>query len=244
MSEKGKFSGFAAGSSRLIMVPGQFITELLPLIESLDELRLCLYFIWRLERMEGSFHYLRAQDILEDALQLALLGEAQQTYPERLSAAQAAAVEHGALLRARLAASVLQGEAETEIYFLNSPRGRAALEAIQRGAWQPVQLQPPPLDLSLDSPNIFRLYEENIGPLTPLIADALRDAEQSYPYSWIEEAVRIAAERNKRNWRYIAAILDRWQLEGHDERKDRRDSEEDRRRYREWETPSDRARIK
>ena len=47
----------------------------------------------------------------------------------------------------------------------------------------------------------------------------------------LEDAMRIAVERNKRNWRYTAAILKRWQEEGRDERKNRQDTEKDRRRY-------------
>jgi len=58
-----------------------------------------------------------------------------------------------------------------------------------------------------DRPNIFILYEQNIGLLTPPIADELRQAEQTYPAGWIEEAFREAVSLNKRSWRYIRAIL-------------------------------------
>ena len=34
-----------------------------------------------------------------------------------------------------------------------------------------------PVEIMPDRPNIYRLYEDNIGPLTPLIADTLKDAE-------------------------------------------------------------------
>ncbi len=82
-----------------------------------------------------------------------------------------------------------------------------------------------------ETPNIFRLYEEHIGPLTPMIAEALGDAEDTYPPIWIEEAVRIAVENNKRSWRYVEAILERWQQEGRDERKDKRYAEKNGREY-------------
>jgi DNA replication protein DnaD len=36
--------------------------------------------------------------------------------------------------------------------------------------------------------------------------------------------------KNARNWKYIEAILRSWKEKGHDE-KDRRDSQEDRRKY-------------
>jgi DnaD/phage-associated family protein len=62
--------------------------------------------------------------------------------------------------------------------------------------------------------NIFKLYEQNFGALTPMIADALKDAEATYPAEWIENAMTEAVENNKRNWKYVEAILKRWQVDG------------------------------
>lgn len=64
--------------------------------------------------------------------------------------------------------------------------------------------------------SIFQIYESNIGPLTPMIADALEDAEKIYPHDWIVESIALAVENNKRNWRYCEAILKRWQESGKD----------------------------
>ena len=44
--------------------------------------------------------------------------------------------------------------------------------------------------------------------ITPMVADALVDAEKVFGPQWIMEAIQIAAERNARNWRYIRAVLD------------------------------------
>ncbi len=66
----------------------------------------------------------------------------------------------------------------------------------------------------LNRPNIFSLYERHIGPLTPLVAEQLRDAERSYPRRWIEEAVREAVDNNKQSWRYVQSILNRWEETG------------------------------
>jgi DnaD/phage-associated family protein len=82
-----------------------------------------------------------------------------------------------------------------------------------------------------EQPNIFTLYEENIGMLTPMIAEELRDAEQLYSASWIEDAFREAVSRNKRNWKYIEAILKRWASEGREHGTPGRDSEEDPDKY-------------
>jgi DnaD/phage-associated family protein len=86
-----------------------------------------------------------------------------------------------------------------------------------------------------ERPNIFKLYEENIGPLTPLIADALKDAEKTYPPEWLAEALGTAIKNNKRNWKYVEAILRRWKEEGHAKKQDRRDAQENGRRYAEGE---------
>jgi DNA replication protein len=63
-------------------------------------------------------------------------------------------------------------------------------------------------------PDIFIAYEENIGLLTPMIADELKDAERTYPADWIRDAIREAALHNKRNIRYITKILETWSAEG------------------------------
>jgi DnaD/phage-associated family protein len=142
------------------------------------------------------------------------------------------------VLRAGLGQAVARGtfltasypaEHGTEtVFFLNSPKGRAGVLAVERGEWRPGDEMSAP---SAERPNVFRLYEENIGPLTPLIADTLRDADETYPAAWIEDALRIAVENNVRKWRYVQAILEDWRTRGRDEREDRGDSEKARRRY-------------
>lgn len=70
------------------------------------------------------------------------------------------------------------------------------------------------VQVQIERPNIFILYEQNIGLLSPLIADELRDAADTYPAEWIETAFREAVLHNKRKWSYIRAILRRWETEG------------------------------
>ena len=65
--------------------------------------------------------------------------------------------------------------------------------------------------------DIFTLYEQNIGMLTPLIADELQEAGKQYPETWIKDAIKEAADLNKRNWRYIARILEHWSTQGKDD---------------------------
>jgi DnaD/phage-associated family protein len=53
----------------------------------------------------------------------------------------------------------------------------------------------------------MKLYEQEIGAITPLIADAILDACDTYPIDWIPEAIEIAVSSNKRSWRYVEGIL-------------------------------------
>src|SRR5947207_2362935 len=47
-----------------------------------------------------------------------------------------------------------------------------------------------------------------------LIAEELRATEEECPREWIEAAFREAAAQNRRSWRYVARILERWRDEG------------------------------
>ncbi len=220
------FNGFPDGKVRLVPVPATFFSELLPEIDDLSVLKLVLYFFWRLDRMEGTFRFLKRGDFSGDELFMKGLASRTADSEAALDQALERTVLQGILLKADLTI----GSETQALYFLNSSKGRAAVEAIRQGQWRPTGNQQQPVSLIQDRPNIFRLYEENIGPLTPMIADTLRDAEREYPANWIEDAVRIAVKNNVRRWVYIEAILRSWKEEGRDEQ-NRRDTEKDYRRY-------------
>jgi DnaD/phage-associated family protein len=62
--------------------------------------------------------------------------------------------------------------------------------------------------------NIFKVYEQNIGAITPMIADALLDAEKSDGRDWVCAAIEEAVNNNVRSWKYCEAILRRWRKDG------------------------------
>ena len=219
-----KFAGFSSGKTRFTSIPAQFFSELLPQIDHLGELKVTLYAFWRLDRMEGNFRYLLESDFSDDKLLMQAFGEESgYTLDDSLSRC----VRRGSMLKIN---PDIDGK-QKQLYFLNTPRGQAAIKAIKDGEWQPGDDAHYPLELADERPNIFRLYEDNIGALTPLIAESLREAEDEYPSNWIDEAFTIAVENNVRKWRYIEAILKSWKEEGKDERTSRGDSEKDRRKY-------------
>ncbi len=222
-----RFAGFPSGKVRSTPVPAPFFTDLLPQIDHLGELKVTLYALWFLDRQEGQIRFLTYGDFASDHKLLQGLHPYPEEALQALDDALGRAVDRGILL----AAPTPEKGKEATLYFLNSARGRAALKALQQGDWTPDMGTHAAVTLELERPNIYRLYEENIGPLTPLIADTLREAELVYPIDWIEEAMRKAVLNNARHWRYVEAILARWKEKGRDDTTDRRDSEKDRRRY-------------
>jgi DnaD/phage-associated family protein len=71
-------------------------------------------------------------------------------------------------------------------------------------------------DLSINTTTgaIFKVYENNIGLMTPIMADKINDALKTYKEDWIIDALKEAVANGVRKWSYVEAILDRWQKEG------------------------------
>ncbi len=204
------FSGFPEGKQRLTPVPNLFFSELLPSIDNLAEMKVTLYAFWALNQQDGPVRYLRLTDFLNDALFIKGLGQTTNVATQTLLDGIERAVARGTFLHIKIDSD----DGHTDLYFLNTEKGRSAIEGITSGQWRPWDDEYEPVSLLMERPNIFILYEQNIGVLTPIIADELRDAEQSYPRDWIEEAIKQAVENNVRRWRYVVAILERWRMEG------------------------------
>lgn len=233
------FSGFSSHKRSAVPVPNEFFQELVADLEDINELKVILYTIWFFHRHGGVVPYIRAVDFQKDKAFMEGLVYGESSPEQALSLALSQAVERGVLLRALVRAN----GGETALYFLNTALGRAAVEAIQQGKWRYTTDSEIPIEIGQEPPNVYRLYEQHIGPLTPHIAETLREAEGSYPMEWIEEAIQIAVERNARNWRYVNAILKRWNEEGRGERKTGADSQEALRKYSEqWRKPTRKSR--
>ncbi len=227
MNKTESFAGFPEGKLPLTHIPNAFFSELLPRIDHLGEFKITLYAFWALSQKEGRFRYISMEEMSVDQLLMEGLHAESMTPLEALTDALERAVARGTFLKVQ----VEFDQGQDSYFFLNSPKGRAAVASIEAGDWQPTGDLETPISLALERPNIYTLYEQNIGPLTPMIAEQLREAENEYPADWIEDAVRIAVTNNVRKWRYIEAILEDWHNRGKDERKDRGDTEKARRRY-------------
>ena len=206
-----KFAGFPKRSGRATPLPGAFFSELLPLIDDLAELKVTLFCFWALYQKEGAYRYLRYAEFAQNAALMNGLAAVDAGQPPETTLVHALelARARGSLLTCEI--SLPAGK--EQLYFVNTALGRKAVELIEAGAWQPGD-DAHPIEILPDRSNVYTLYEENIGPLTPLIADALKDAEREYPAHWLEDAIRAAVENNARSWRYVLAVLGRWQMEG------------------------------
>lgn len=210
-----------------IGLPASFFQNLLPALDDLAELKLTLCLLYRRAAAGRPILFLRTE-LEQDPELHHILGLDGGQAAERIGHALEQAAARGTLLTLRRA----RDNRWEEAYVLNEPAGRRLADELTAGPMPPeTGEETAPAPWRLQRPNIFVLYEQNIGLLQPLIAEELREAEKTYPMSWIEEAFRIAAERNVRNWRYVRAILERWAQEGKRDEITGRDSEGYGRKY-------------
>jgi DNA replication protein len=211
------FEGFPRHAEGSVSVPDVFFTRLAPQIRSVVELKVTLHLMWVLSRRIGRPRCIEYRDLAADEAFVHSLkvDDGPRAAGDYLREGLELAVTRGSVLQVQ----IHRGATKQLWYFLNTVVSREAVAALQSGEPTPAAaiLGPGPIDeVRVFRPNIFALYEQNIGPLTPIVADRLRDAETQYPPSWIDEAIEMAVEYNKRSWRYVEAILKRWEADGKD----------------------------
>lgn len=222
------FDGFQQHHKRSVMVPDLFFEQLLPQIRSVLELKVTLHLMWILSQRAGKPRCVEYSELAGNVTLLTSLKVEDGPRPaeDYLREGLELAVTRGSVLHVQLR----RGTKRQAWYFLNTPASRESVEQLRSGDFDSVDewLGAGEIDeIRVYRPNVFALYEQNIGPLTPIIAERIRAAEMQFPSGWIEDAVRMSVEYNRRNWRYVEAILQRWEAEGKDDGANRRSSEED-----------------
>jgi DNA replication protein len=211
------FSGFP-GKSKYTPIPNLFFSEILPQIDDLAELKVVLHIFWVVYRKRGYPRFVTYGELLNDPVLVKGL-EREGSVSDLLSRSLELAVGRSTLIHLALE----RQEAVEDLYFVNTEDNRNAINRIESGELKlgtPVSSEP--LPVIPEQRDIFTLYEQNIGMLSPIIADELKEAEKLYPASWIQDAFKEAVDLNKRSWRYIARILERWATEGKDDGEPRR----------------------
>jgi len=195
------FSGYPA-SGHATLVPNLFFSELLPEIEDPAELVVTTYLFFAIGRKRAAARWIAVAELAaEPALQRPLArlpGGAAAAFARGLEAA----ISRQSIVRVRV-------DGQPLVTLNGAPWRRMLPEAADLDAPLAVELLAPERP-----PSIYALYEETIGTISPLIADELRAADEDYPEEWIVAAFREAVSLNRRSWRYVSRILERWRDEG------------------------------
>ncbi len=222
-----RFGGFPA-RMEFAALPSIFFSALLPEITDMAELKTTLHLLALLSRKRGYPRFITYGDLLDNAGLMAALRQFGKP-DEVLVSALKMATERGTIIHVELSRD---GKREP-IYLLNTESDRQAAARIESGELKLSGLKTvghPAIEVP-PQPDIFTLYEQNIGMLTPIIAEELTEAEKLYPEAWVRDAIRVAVSHGKRKWSYISAILERWSVEGKDDGGHQRDSKEDPDKY-------------
>jgi len=220
------FHGFPARMT-FTPIPNLFLNRLMPEISDITELKTTLHIMEMLYLKKGSPRFVTFSELLGNSSLISSLKEAADSADEALRKALEKAIKRKTIIQ-----MVIEQNGNSEdIYFLNTPSDRQAVARIQSG-----EIKLPGVKAGVkisatinEPPNIFALYEDNIGMLTPMISEELKEAEKLYPATWIQDAIKEAVSLNKRSIRYIIRILENWSTEGRSDGTHKRDSKKDER---------------
>jgi DnaD/phage-associated family protein len=213
------FEGFPANMS-YTPVPNAFINNLLPQIEDTAELKVTLYIMEALYNKKGYPRFVSFAELAANASLTSNFKDAKVPLDE-LKKALKLATERKTIIGLATESG--------EIYFLNTEADRQAAEKIKSGEIKLTGIKTATSEMvNMQEPvNIFAIYEENIGILTPMIAEELKDAMKLYPENWIADAIKEAVKQNARKLSYITAVLERWAKEGRSDGTYKRDTKKD-----------------
>ena len=206
------FAGFSTNT--LIGLPPELFSEVLPAVTLPSELKVTLHIFYRLSRQRGSPRRLSWDELLADKTLRRSLRSVSKLRPieDLLAEGLDAAVHRCSILH-------LAAPADGRVnnwYLVNTPANRGWVEDMALACSILT-----PNDTPDERPALIGLYEQNIGLVTPMLIDELREAEDRYPREWIEEAMREAVRANARSWRYIRKVLERWATNGRHDASDR-----------------------
>lgn len=181
-------------------IPKTFFSRVMPLIDDIGELKVTLIFLRLLFANKRHPRFVTELEIaaeIESQLNLEQIREAMTR-----SAGRNNVIE-------------LDCDNGAKIYLLNDASGRKSAALIESGEVRLPEIEYATRHVpAVVVPDIFSIYEQNIGLITPIIADELKAALNLYSEGWVRDAITEAAKLNKRNWRYISKILDNRAVQG------------------------------
>lgn len=209
-----RFDGFT-GNTLYTPVPNPVFGPILEEIQDLAELKVTLRGLWLFHRKKGALRAVSLDEFLSDRSLIKGLKAEDEDTSEKIRQGLRLAVKRGTFLTVQLPGT-------GTVFLLNTESDRRAVAKLVAGETpkepSEVSANRPDDVPALEKPNIFALYEDSIGSLSPLLAEELKEAEGRYPEPWLREAFSIAVAENKRSWRYVSGILRRWTAEGKETR--------------------------
>ncbi len=202
------FDGFPLKMS-FTPIPNIFINQLLPEIEDIGELKVTLYIMEAVYNKKGYPRFVSFGELMENGSLVSSLNKPGCNLEDVIKKALQKALERKTIIGLSL-------EDGTGIYFLNTESDRQAAEKIKSGELKVTGIKAgTAAAIKAEEPvNIFVMYEKNIGMLTPMVAEELKDIINLYPENWIGDAIKEAVKQNARKLSYITAILERRAKEG------------------------------
>jgi len=192
----------------MVSVPWALFTEVIPGIEDLAEYKVVLKVVQigtERRQLMVSMNQLLEPVVCRSLVPLTTPGSREP----RVRRAVEQAVANGTLLR-------LTQAGQDTMLLLGTGANRSLVQRLvagDPGAREALHLRNEE-DISVYRGNVYALYEQHIGPLTPLIAEHVRDIERTYPRLWIEQAMATAVQHNRRSWRYVESVLTQWEETG------------------------------
>ncbi len=209
------FNGFPGGAVASSAIPNQFFAQVLPAIDTLAELQVTLHVLWRTSPGPRRPQLIALDELVSEPLLLVPLANESGGAKSAIERGVRTAIRRGTFVET----TIESPPTRRTMVGVNNQRARRAIADLLT---VPVAQTEPSHPLLADDPSvvsrppIFALYEANIGLIQPILADELRRAGELFPSTWVEQAFREAVRYNKRNWRYVKRILDKWATEGRD----------------------------
>ena len=164
--------------SKLTPVPNLVFGPLLEELDDLPALKCLLRAFWLHSQKKSFPRFLTRGELVTDRTMARALASERAQLDEALDGALGKLEELGLLIHLRMR----QGEGNVDVYMPNTREGRMTSAHVKaKGLGVTVQSPPRQRQAPAAKPNIFVLYEENIGIIGPIMAEILKSAEETYP---------------------------------------------------------------
>ena len=170
---------------RYTPTPNLVFGKLLDEIKELNDLKFILRIIWMINQAKRVPKYITLEEIISDRIINAIIPKP-NTEPDTFCKS---ILNKPQLLNLFLYHEININQSNTAVVALNTARNKTMLNKI-KGLDKFDSVFQPNGDVSEESSNIFKLYEDNIGTLNPIITDELKFAETTYPSTWITNAFK------------------------------------------------------